>query len=373
MSRPCPACAKANPDDSGFCQYCGGSLAPDPAAAPVPAGYAAPAPTPGYAVPAPTPGYAVPDPTQAYAAPPPGYATAPPGPTAPPGAGGYGAQGPLPSSFLPPQGFPQAGPVATGPGISPPPGPGAPHRRLRPLMIAGIVAGVLVVAVVVGLVIPKVGGGSHKPIHPTAARVTSGTTPAQTPPAAVTPTSVPTATAPASPSTTAAPTPAPGGGTGGTGGSGQTIRNRVVEVTLPTGWTVSHSASTSLVLAGQDATNAGFQSQAVAASTTLSQVVQSLTGSLLKSAPDAKVCTQPQNSSVPGGIKTGAAFGVCATETGQGQQARPVEVLDFVGLAKVSTGEQLYLVELVFPQTITSSQFKALYSPLLGTVRWATG
>jgi hypothetical protein len=146
----------------------------------------------------------------------------------------------------------------------------------------------------------------------------------------------------------------------------------VVEAAVPAGWSEnSKSTASLLILNGPDSASLGLQASQVSSSTTLETAIQALESSLEQDGTGAKVCAQPAKTSIPGGL-SGTGFAVCLTETSQGSAATPIEVVDLVALEQGASSNTLFLVEMVFPQSLSTSQLKNDYNPVLTTVRWAS-
>ena len=396
MPSACPRCGLPVPDGSQFCENCGAALA----------GSGPPTPgVPAVPVPAP-PGPEVAPPAQPYPAAPPvpppgGY---PPVPPVPPSAGYPAAPSaapvppPVPGGYYPSSGAPGGPPGGGGYYPSPPAPtpPGRPRGRRNAVGIGAAVGGVLVLAVVVGLVVPKLishnptpttvpnaaPGGSvtttTSPPSPSTTAATPSTTLAQagtttsppatfasptTPPATGAPTTSPPASTTTAPATT---TTTPGGS------AGQTAHNSVASVALASGWSVGSSSSADdLFLNGPNGLAAEFVNAQVTSSVTVSQILQEQLAAAEKQYTNAEVCSQPQAGDVPGTPQVpGEGEILCFTVTPQNGSAVPYAEAIFDGLASTSSGQLAVIAFGYFPQSTTSTDVKQDLVPVLDSVHW---
>ena len=342
MPSTCPRCGAVVIEDSQFCEGCGAALVPASATpGPPAAGDASSGAIPAGAAPTGGPPAAPPGQPDAYP------------PNSPPG------------TYQRPE-APAVGPYYSYGTAQPPTGAG-PRRRLSTPALAGTIAVILLVAVGAGVAVPQVLKHNPPPAVPT-------TTPPTTTPPAPTTSTVPTTptTAPATPTTTPAttqPTSAPTtSSTPPTTGGGNTASNSVVSVTLPNGWSVdSTSTSTDLFLDGPSNVFAEFFTQQEQASATLTGIFQQEVNNRLQKYPDTRICKQPTSATVPNG-PPGEEMAVCFTVTPQNGPAVPYVDFDFAGLA----GGDPLLVEndIYAPRTISGQALANEVGPLLQSVRW---
>lgn len=422
MPSACPRCGAIATEGSQFCETCGAPLsaAAVPPGGPVPpAGTAPPGGVPGpYAPVAPPPGAppagSVPPGSAASPPPPP----QPPQPQAVPAPAVPGQPAPVPPQYyqptggypagtggaVPPGAVPPGGPVPPGGGYyvppgGPPAGPppsGRPRNRLSPLVLALCVAGVLALAVIVGVAVPKL--ISHNTVTPTVTPTTSPSATPTTAPAATTTTTVQvttttsspastttappatTTTAPApvttsTPATTAPPNTTPATTVPSSAPSG-VAKNSVASATLVSGWTEdSSSTADNLALDGPNGLSADVGVQQAAAGTTLSDVFSKQLSNFQGDSnfTDVSMCQQPQSATVPGtpAVPGGAAV-VCFTVTPQGATAEQYYALIFDGLATLQGSSNLALVtELAFvPTSASQTEISSELKPVLQSVRW---
>lgn len=264
------------------------------------------------------------------------------------------------------------------PPASPPERPGSASqkgapRRLGAGGVAMTVTGSLAVAVVAGLVVPKI--LKHPEPIPIPPVPSTSTTLPPAPTTTTLPPSPPTSTTTTPTTTTTSTTttttiPVGGGGNGGGSGGGESASNSVASVRVPAGWTVDPtSTSTSLFLDGPDGLYLQFWTQQQSGSTTLAAVFQSELANRQQHSPDARVCEQPQQASVPNG-PSGEAIVICFTLTPENGPAVPYSDLDYAALVPVGDLQLLVEADAFIPGDLSASAATKLIAPLWSSVRW---
>jgi hypothetical protein len=134
-------------------------------------------------------------------------------------------------------------------------------------------------------------------------------------------------------SSTTTSTPVPGGlgSLGGGGGGGSAVETQGLHVPVPAGFTVTKQDAGEVRLEG----NGGFViigSTAVQAGTTMEQVKQSILSEAKAQAPDARVCSDIQNTKLNNGGVQAQVFIVCGTVNTNGRPT-PTVNMNIVGLS----------------------------------------
>ena len=248
-----------------------------------------------------------------------------------------------------------------------------PPRLPRPVLYGGLLAGVLIAAVL-GVAAGSVFGGSgdkNKPTPTPYVKPTAAATPRTTPDTNPTPNPTPApgneTPAPVTPTPTPeVPTPSTGTGTG-TGGASQIVDVSTVAITIPGDWTVAGTKDYQIDVRGPKGGQLLTISGTLKTKTTLDAFIQDLIDIRKKNAPDLTVCYAPTALTLDNG-PVGKELQLCwtaSTQSGTKYQA----IADF-SIAISDDGTILYESEVYADKELFDEFATFAWKNVTPTTKW---